>query len=335
MSARASAADRRSRRVPRGAVAISAVAPRTAAARERRLAELGVLLVVALWSVNFVVVKAAVTSLGPLTFALARYLVACITLFLLIRWRLGPVVPPRRVVLALVGLGFIGVGGYQVLFTTGITMISAGDSSLIIAATPVLTVLLAGLVGLDRLTTPKLVGALIAFAGVALVVVASHEVTLGSSLAGDAMTLLAAVLWACYTVIGTRMLRQVDPLQATAWAVLGGTLVLVPFGIAELAVRPVPPVTPGAVAAVLFSGTLAAGVANVLVFHAIRLVGPSRVTAAQFLVPAGAVLLGAIFLAEPIGWPQVVGGLVIVAGVWLTRRPALVPAAVRGRFAGG
>ena len=77
---------------------------------------------------------------------------------------------------------------------------------------------------------------------------------------------------------------------------------------------------------------LAAGIANVFVLNAIRYVGPTRATAMQFLVPAGAVVLGAIFLAEPVGLPQVIGGAVIVLGVWLTRRPSIVPAAVRARL---
>ena len=73
--------------------------------------------------------------------------------------------------------------------------------------------------------------------------------------------------------------------------------------------------------------------ANVLVFNAIRLVGPSRVTVSQFLVPACAVVLGAVFLAEPVGIAQVAGGAVIVLGVWLTRRPVLLPTAMRARMA--
>ena len=81
------------------------------------------------------------------------------------------------------------------------------------------------------------------------------------------------------------MLRQVDPLQATAWAVLGGTLFLLPFGAREIATSPPPDVTPAAVLGILYSGAFAAAVANVLVFNAIRLVGPSRVTVSQFLVP--------------------------------------------------
>ena len=54
----------------------------------------------------------------------------------------------------------------------------------------------------------------------------------------------------------------------------------------------------------LYAGALAAGIANVFVFNAIRLVGPTRVTVTQFLVPAGAVILGAMLLDEPIGSPR-------------------------------
>ena len=91
-------------------------------------------------------------ALGPLTFTSVRYVVASATLFLLVRWRLGPVRPPGRTALALVGLGMLGFGGYQLLWSTGLTEITAGDSALIVAVAPVLTALLAGVVGMDRLT---------------------------------------------------------------------------------------------------------------------------------------------------------------------------------------
>ncbi len=300
--------------------------------RERRLAELGVLGAVAIWSANFVVVKAAIDVFGPLTFTSARYVIATATLFLLVRWRLGTVRPPARVALTLVGLGALGFGAYQVLWTLGLTQITAGDSALIIAVAPVLTVLLAGLLGMDRFTAPKLVGALIAFTGVAVVVAAGQGVSISASL-GAFLTLGAAVLWAVYTIAATRMLRRIDPLQATAWAVLGGTLFLLPFGAAEVLTSPPPVLTLAAVAGLVYSGALAAGTANVFIFNAIRLVGPSRVMVTQFLVPAGAVLLGAAFLSEPVGPAQVLGGAVIVFGVWLTRRAALVPQSVRTRAA--
>ena len=304
-----------------------------ATGRERRLAELGVLGAVAIWSANFVVVKAAIDVFGPLTFTSTRFVIATVTLFLLVRWRSGSVRPPTRTALTLIGLGMLGFGGNQVLWTLGLTQITAGDSALIIAVAPVLTVLLAGILGMDRFTAPKLVGALFAFTGVAVVVAAGREVSMSASL-GALLTLSAAVLWAVYAIAATRMLRRVDPLQATAWAVLGGALFLLPFGAVATITSPPPAVTLAAVAAVVYSGALAAGIANVLAFNAIRLVGPSRVSVTQLLVPAGAVLLGAVFLSEPVGPAQVLGGAVIVLGVWLTRRPALLPGARRARLPG-
>ncbi len=303
--------------------------------RERRLAEAGVLLTVLVWSANFVIVKAAIGVLGPLTFTSSRYVVAAVTLFALVRWRFGTIRWPGRYALPLIALGMLGFGAYQVLWTVGLTQITAGDSSLFIAASPVATALLAAAVGLDRLTVPKLAGALTAFAGVAVVIGAGAGIALGSSLLGDAQTLTAALLWAVYTVAGTRVLRHVDPLTATAWAVLGGSLSLAPFGVWDALAAPPATVPPAALVAILYSGALAAGTANVLMFNAVRLIGPTRATSMQLLVPAGAVLLGALFLAEPVGLPQLAGGVVIVLGVATTRRASVTPAALRARLHAG
>ena len=298
--------------------------------RERRIAEAGVLLTVLIWSANFVVVKASISAIGPLTFTSARYVIATLTLFAIVRWRTGAIRRPEGLTLRLLALGMLGFGCYQLVWSLGLTQITAGDSALIVAASPVFVALLAGAVGMDRLTAPKLAGALIAFAGVAIVITATHKVDLGASLLGDALTLLAAVFWAFYTVLGTRMLRRIDPLQATAWTVFGGTLFLLPLGIIEVLVGPPPVVTAAVVTAAVFSGAFAAGIANVLVFNGIRLVGPTRVSAGQFLVPFGAVILGSLVLSEPVGMAQIAGGAVIVLGVWLTRRASILPRASRG-----
>lgn len=304
-------------------------------ARDRRLAELGVAVTVCVWAANFVVVKASLGLLGPLTFTSLRYVVAAVTLLLVLRWRQGPIRWPRGQARALFGLGAIGFGGYQVLWSIGLTQVTAGDSALLIATSPVLVALLAGAVGMDHLTPPKLLGALLAFSGVAIVVGAGHGLSLGASIVGDLLTLGAATTWAIYTTGGARVLRVVDPLVATTWTVVSGTLVLLPFGLWEVMTRPPTSFPISALPGIVYAGALAAGIANVFVFNAIRYVGPTRVTAMQFLVPAGAVVLGALFLHEPVGAAQVVGGAVIVLGVMLTRRAAVVPVALRSRLSSG
>jgi drug/metabolite transporter (DMT)-like permease len=87
----------------------------------------------------------------------------------------------------------------------------------------------------------------------------------------------------------------------------------------QLAGVPAGAVTAGVLGAVLYSGFLGAGVANVIVLNSVRIVGPTRTAAYQFLVPALAVILAFLFLSEPIRLGQVLGGLVIVGGVLITR----------------
>jgi drug/metabolite transporter (DMT)-like permease len=191
---------------------------------------------------------------------------------------------------------------------------------LLIATTPVITALLAVAIGADAANPVKLIGALISFVGVALVIAAGQGVNLGVSLVGDLMTLGAAVCWALYTVYGAGILLRHSPLVATTWAIVAGTLFMAPFGLAQLATADLSAFGPAVLIAIVYAGTMAAGVSNVVVFHGLKLLGPTRVTAFQFLVPPLAVILAAVFLGEAIRPVQVIGGVIILAGVALLRR---------------
>jgi drug/metabolite transporter (DMT)-like permease len=294
------------------------VAPSTA--RERRLAELGVLIVMVFWAGNFIVVKGAVELLPPVGFTFLRYCIASITLLILLLWREGAIRLPRGDTLKIIGLGVIGFGCYQILWPVALQTIPAGDSALLIATTPVITALLAMAVGADTPNAVKIIGSLVSFAGVALVIAFGQGLSLGVSIVGDVLTLIAAACWAVYTVLGARILRRHSPLVTTTWAILAGTLFIAPLGIAQLATSDLSGFGWPVVFAIIYSGTLSAGFANVIVFHAVKLLGPTRVNALQFLVPVLAIGMAAIFLDEPIRAIQVVGGAIILAGVALLRR---------------
>ena len=272
-----------------------------------------------LWAANFIVVKSAVAVLPPVGFTFLRFSLAATTLLVLLRWREGSIGLPRRDLLAICGLGALGFGIYQILWTTGLQTIAAGDSALIIASTPVLVAFLAVVARSDVLTPAKLVGGVVSFAGVALVIGSGQGLSIGGSLVGEAITLIAAICWAFYTAFGAPFLRRYSPLRTTAWATVAGTIVLAPIAASQLSTVDVTDLTPGVLGAVLYSGFLAAGISNVIVSNGIKVVGPTRTSAYQFLVPALAVVLAFVFLAEPIRPGQVVGGLIIVAGVLITR----------------
>jgi drug/metabolite transporter (DMT)-like permease len=238
----------------------------------------------------------------------------------------------RHDVVPILVLGAIGFGGYQILWATALQSIPAGDSAFLIAATPVVTPLLAALAGSDTLTRRKLLGALISFVGVGIVVAGGPGLILGASLIGDGLTLGAAVCWAVYAAWGAPILASHSPLRTTAWAMVGGSIVLAPIGLVQAAGTDWAAVSPGAWAGFAYATLIPAGIANVVSFHAIRLLGPTRITAFQFLVPFIAVLLGAAFLDERVQAAQVAGGAVIILGVAITR--AFSVGGVAGRIRG-
>lgn len=291
-----------------------------ATARDRHVAELAILVVMGLWAGNFIVFKAAVTEFPPVAFTFLRYVLASISLLVLLRWREGSIRPPGRDTIALAVLGAVGFGCYQILWPVALQSIPAGDSALLIATAPVLTALLAVAVGEDALNPVKLIGAVVSLLGVAIVIGAGQGVSLTASLVGDLLTVAAAACWAIYSVFGATVLRRHSPLVATTWAIVAGTVVMAPVGIGQLATGDVSGFGLPILLAIGYAGLLAAGLSNVVVFHGLKLLGPTRVTAFQALVPAFAVVLAAIFLGEAIRPVQVVGGAVILAGVALVRR---------------
>jgi drug/metabolite transporter (DMT)-like permease len=286
------------------------------------------------WAANFIVVKDAITTLPPVAFTFLRYGLASVALLGILRWSEGAVRPPRPDTWRILVLGGFGFGLYQILWTTGLQSIPAGDSALIIASTPVLVAVLAVVSGGDTLTPMKFAGAALSFLGVVVVIAAGVGISLSGSAAGSALTLAAAACWASYTAFAAPVLRRHSPLVLTTWATIGGTLVLLPLGLVQL-------LAPGAltsvaagrlvpvVLAIAYSGLLAAAFANVIVFNGVRLLGPTRVITLQSFVPPMAVILAFVFLAEPIRPAQVVGGAIIVLGVALTRRASVRQAAVR------
>jgi len=273
----------------------------------------------AFWAANFIVVKAVNQQIPPVTFAFLRFGLAALTLVLVLRWREGRLGLPRRDVVPILGLGALGFGVYQILWSTALQDIPAGDSALLVATTPVITALLAVVSGADVLTRTKLLGSLVSFAGVAVIVSAGHGITLGSAIVGDVLTLIAAALWSVYTAFGAPILRRHSPLRTTAWAMVGGSLVLFLPGAYQAIGLDWGGISTDAWAGLVFSAFIPAGIANVVVFSAIKLLGPTRITAYQFLVPFMAVLMGAAFLAEPIRLDQLLGGIVIILGVAIAR----------------
>jgi drug/metabolite transporter (DMT)-like permease len=287
--------------------------------RARRVAELAILLVMFTWGANVVVVKAIVTELPPILFAFVRFGTAFVVLLAVLRWREGSIGLPRRDILPLLLLGMAGFGLYQDLWATALGRTTAANSALITAGTPISTMLIAAAIGSDRLSPARVLGALIGFAGVVGVVATTHGFGFSGASAGDLMTFGATICWACYVAFGAPVLRRHSPLRMATWAIGFGCLGMLPFAAWQATTFDPSRIHAGTIVQFLFCALLAAAAANVVMFEAVKVLGPTRAMLYQFTIPAFAVVLAAIFLGEVIVDGQILGGVVIVLGILVAR----------------
>jgi len=290
-----------------------------AAPRARHLAELAIVLVMFTWGANVVAVKTVLTDVPPILFAFTRFGMAFLVLLAVLRWHEGSIGLPRRDVVPLLLLGLAGFGLYQDLWATALGRTTASNSALITAATPVSTMLIAAAVGSDTLSPAKLIGAFIGFSGVVAVVATTHGFGFSGASAGDLMTLGATVSWACYVAFGAPVLRRHSPLRTATWAIGFGCLGMLPFAAWQATTYDVTRINAGTIELLLFCALLSGAGANVVMFEAVKILGPTRAMLYQFLVPAFAVAMAAIFLGEAIVVGQIGGGVVIVLGILVAR----------------
>jgi len=269
------------------------------------------------WSGSWIAGKLALASAPPLEISTVRFAIAALILGGIVlvtradlgRGHLGPVV------LA----GIVGYCAYNAFVFVGLTMAPASDGALIVPTTiPVLTAVAASFVG-ERLTATKLAGFGLASIGAALVIAAGQTGDEISSrrLIGDLLMLIGAGCWAIYTVLGTIALRTRSPLAVVTIAAPIGVLFLFPLGFFEKGYADVTGWTLGVWLNVLYLALIGTVASFILFYWVVRRVGAGVGAMTSYFVPVLTLVLAVVFLGDRPQPLQLVGGLVILAGVRL------------------
>jgi drug/metabolite transporter (DMT)-like permease len=275
------------------------------------------------WSGSWITGKLAVASAPPLEVSTVRFVIAAIVLAaiaIVTRTDLGRG-SLRPVVLA----GVFGYAGYNAFVFVGLTMAPASDGALIVPTLiPVLTAIAASFVG-ERLTATKLAGFAVASVGASVVIAAGQTGDEISSrrLLGDMLMLLGAGCWAIYTVLGTIALRSRSPLAVVTIAAPVGAALLFPLGFFEKGYADVAGWSAAVWLNVLYLA-LAGSVASFILFYwLVRRVGAGVAAMTSYFVPVLTLVMAVVFLGDRPQPLQLVGGVVILAGVRLaTLRPS-------------
>ncbi len=267
----------------------------------------------ALWGASFMFIKVGVRDFEPATLVWLRLTVAAVTLAPIALLSAG------RSVLAEVraewrGLTVLGAANSVIPFwflSWGETRIDSGLAAIIQASAPIFTALLAWRFSRsEQVSGARLAGVLIGFAGVALLVGGQR----GGAALGALAVLVTAFFYAAAGLWGGRRMGHVRPLTLAFGTMATGSLVTLPFGLAQL-----PADLPGwkPAVSVLALGVGGSALAYLLYFAILVGAGASRAILVTYLVPAAALAYGVTLLGEPLEATALGGLALVLTGVAL------------------
>jgi drug/metabolite transporter (DMT)-like permease len=299
-------------------------APSQASARAGLGANLSAAVAALLFGVSVVAVRVAVQDIPPLSLAVLRFGQAALVLFgamLVVAPRLLRV--QRRSLPLLVVIGAVLFTLFPVTFNAGLRWTDASRGALMLASMPLWSVWLARRVAGERLSTRQLVGVVVSVLGIALAFVEPAAFRAGGrALVGDGLLLLTALLGAVYGVLAKRALARDHAATVTAYAMLFGTVLLLPAALLEGLVPALGRLDGRLLALVVLLGVPGGAVAFLLWTAALSRLTPTRVAVYVNLNPVAAALLGVWLLGERRSIPFAVGFAAVVAGVVLVNWPS-------------
>jgi len=284
-------------------------------------AYLGVLLTTFFWGTNFNVGAYVIQRMPPISAAAERFVIASTLLLFVLgltgKLRLSTL---RSNLLAFIALGLFSVVGFNMAMFIGLHTTTAVNGALIMATTPLSTLVMAALIEHEKITRDKAIGILCGLIGVVFVIThgnIAHLLQLNIAL-GDLIILAGSLSWSISTVISRRFVKDATALETASYAMMFGTIVLVGFAFGfEQPLTALRNMPINIHIAVIYMATFGSMVAYLLWFNGVQRVGSARATAFMNFVPVFTMLISIASGTLPNVW-QLLGTAAIIIGVVIT-----------------
>ncbi len=298
------------------------------------------LFAVLVWGASFIATKVALRDISPITVVWLRFAMGVVILGIAVMARKQFALPKRNEWLYFALLGFLGITFHQWLQSTALTTSRASTTAWIVATTPVFMALLGLLILKEKLNWLQTGGILLAATGVILVVsngdLASLE--LGKFGApGDILVLISAFNWAVFSTLSRRGLASHPAAQMMFYVMTFGWIFTSVLFFSSPSLREIPQLTLNGWLGVSFLGIFCSGLAYIAWYDALQALPAAQLGAFLYLEPPVAVIVAALVLTESMTWAALLGGAIILLGVWLVNRnhnrrspKAISPRRVRG-----
>jgi len=291
--------------------------------RTRLRAYIKICITVIVWGISFIAIKIALRDLSPVSVVWLRFGmgVAVLAFVALARQQLN--LPSHRDLAYFALLGFLGITFHQLLQSTALLTTQASTASWIVATIPVFMALLGWLFLKEKLGWLKTSGIALAAMGVLLVVTNGN---LGSLVrgnfgtVGDILVLISALNWAIFSVLSRPGTQRFPVTQMTLFVMGFGWLFISIQFIAIRGWTEIPNVTINGWLAIAFLGILCSGLGYVFWYDGLQAIPASQVGVFLNFEPLVTLIVAAAMLGEGIYISSLLGGGLILAGVWMVNR---------------
>jgi drug/metabolite transporter (DMT)-like permease len=273
-----------------------------------------------MWGLSFLFIELALRQLGPLWIVAGRTSFGGLTLVLLLLVRGRQLPRGLRTWGHLLVLGVLNNAIPWAAVAWAQQSLPSGLTALLMALVPSSTLLVSAMVGLERITGARLVGLSLALTGVVAIVL--EDIDQPGRVLAVLVVASATVLYAVGAVYAkSHVSGTLPPLSLAAGQVLSAAALALPLALVVEGPLPAPSsLSLTTWAAVGLLGSLGTGLAFLVFYTLIERVGATNATMTTYLIPLVAILAGALVLDERLGLPALIGGALIVLGIWLAQR---------------
>lgn len=224
---------------------------------------------------------------------------------------------PRQGVLLVktAGLGVLFFALFPVLFNLALHDTTAARGALALSTLPLLTMLVAALLGVEHLSARKIVGVLIAMSGVAAALLSGLSSAADGAWRGDLTMAAAALCMAFYSVLSRAVIRATGPLPFTVVAMGIGASCLVVLTLGRGGYAPVADLDVWQWMSLGFLGFFGGAIVFLLWSYALAKSTPTLVALSVTVNPIAAALVGWAALSEPVGVNLAIGLALVFAGI--------------------
>lgn len=281
------------------------------------------LFAVVVWGASFIATKVALQDISPNTVVWLRFLMGVIVLGIAVILRKQFAVPDKKEWLYFGLLGFLGITFHQWLQSNALQTSEAGTTAWIVSTTPVFMALLGWILLREPLDWIKALGIFLAFCGVLVVVSKGHfgSISIGKFGApGDKLVLISAVNWAVFSALSRRGLKSHPASLMMFYVMLFGWLFTSLLFLATKDFFEIGNLTFNGWLGVIFLGIFCSGLAYIAWYDALKALSTAQTGAFLYIEPLVAVVVAFFVLGEAITLASLIGGAIILFGVWLVNR---------------